>query len=75
MKRKRGNPNWFKPPVHLAAVPNSFDQVVSSLKLSPAQYSTSPALKEWVLKHKNSRYVPAHLLELWGLTVARFKSE
>lgn len=47
----------------------SFEQVVASLHLSPEEYEHSTLLKEWVLKHKDDKYVPPRLLEAWGLAV------
>jgi hypothetical protein len=51
------------------AVPSSFEEVVEELGLSPEEYETSPALKAWVRKNKNQKYVPPELLERWGLRV------
>lgn len=48
---------------------SAFEHVVRRLGLSPSQYATSAELKEWVRKHKDSRYVPPHLLKLWSLEV------
>jgi hypothetical protein len=51
------------------AVPSSFEEVAEQLGLSPQEYETSPALKAWVRKNKNQKYVPPELLERWGLRV------
>ena len=44
----------------------TFDQVVLRLGLSPSQYANSAELKDWVRRHKDEKYVPSRLLELWG---------
>ncbi len=49
--------------------PSSFEEIVQQLNLSPAEYENSPALKEWVRKNKDQKYVPPQLLKVWGLTV------
>ena len=69
MKRKRGNPNWGRPePPHVAGQvpPNSFEEVVRKLQLIPEQYIDSIALKDWVWRNKDRKYVPANLLEAWN---------
>jgi hypothetical protein len=72
MKRKRGNPNWGKPDIHLTAPiqPNSFEQVVRKPRLSPEQYAGSLQLKDWVQKNKDQKYVPSDLLEAWDFGAA-----
>lgn len=72
MKKKRGNPNWGKPVVQSAAdiQPNSFEQIVRKLHLSPDQYLGSVQLKEWVRKNKDQKYVPSDLLKAWNLEAA-----
>ncbi len=72
MTRKRGNPNWGKPDIHTTAPiqPNSFEQVVRKLRLSPDQYAGSLQLKEWVWKNKDQKYVPSDLLEAWDFDAA-----
>ena len=47
----------------------TFDQVVLRLRLSPSQYAYSAELKDWVRRHKDEKYVPPRLLELWGFDV------
>jgi hypothetical protein len=39
------------------------------MKLSPAEYKNSVALKEWVRENKDHKYVPLDLLKLWGFEV------
>jgi hypothetical protein len=48
---------------------SSFERVVDSLKLSPEQYQTSTALREWVLQNKDHKYVPPELLKAFGFQV------
>jgi len=45
----------------------TLDQVALRLGLSPSQYANSAELKDWVRRHKDEKYVPPRLLELWGL--------
>jgi hypothetical protein len=72
MKKKRGNPSWGKPDFHPTTPiqPNSFEQVVRGLRLSPDQYAGSAQLKEWVRKNKDQKYVPSDLLEAWDFDAA-----
>ena len=48
---------------------SAFEHLVRRLGLTPSKYARSAELKEWVRKNKDSKYVPPHLLELWGLEV------
>lgn len=48
---------------------SSFDKVVQALGLTPDQYLSSIALKEWVRSNKDEKYVPSDLLKAWGFTV------
>lgn len=67
MAKRRGNPNWGKPePPVLAAQPSAFESIVKSLRLSPEQYESSSALKDWVRKNKDHKFVPQALLEAFG---------
>jgi hypothetical protein len=49
---------------------STFEHVVHRLRLSPAQYFSSSELKEWVRRHKDERYMPPDLLDLWGFEVS-----
>ncbi len=70
MVKRRGNPNWGKPEITPVSVtPSAFEQVVRRLKLSPHEYVESVALRDWVLKNKDSKYVPQDLLKAWGFGV------
>jgi len=48
---------------------SSFEHLVASLGLSPAEYVNSAELKEWVRRNKDHKYVPPELLAAWGFTV------
>lgn len=50
--------------------PNSFEQIVRKLHLSPDQYLGSIQLKEWVRKNKDQKYVPSDLLKAWNFEAA-----
>ena len=70
MRRHHVNRNFTKPgstPIVVSA--NSFEQVVKTLNISPEEYRSSPALKEWVRQNKDQRYVPPELLEALGFQV------
>ena len=47
----------------------AFKYVVRQLHLSPEEYATSAALKEWVRRNKDHKYVPAQFLEMWHFYV------
>lgn len=68
-KRRRGNPNWGKPPLPLPVLVTEFEMQVKRLGLTKAHYLTSTQLKHWCTRNKNRCYVPEWLLEAWGLTV------
>jgi len=53
----------------LVQAANSFEKVVQALGLTPEQYLSSVALKEWVRSNKDEKYVPPDLLKAWGFTV------
>ena len=48
---------------------SAFEHLVVTLGLSPEEYKNSNALRDWVRKDKNHRYVPTELLKVWGLRV------
>jgi hypothetical protein len=54
------------PKTSMPQASTTFDHVVLRLGLSPSQYANSAELKDWVRKHKDEKYVPPRLLELWG---------
>ncbi len=45
----------------------SFEEVTRALRLTPIEFEHSTALKEWVLKNKDQKYVPLDLLLAWKL--------
>ena len=70
MRRHHVNRNFTKPgsrPIVFST--NSFEQMVKTLNISPEEYRSSPALKEWVRQNKDQRYVPPELLEAFGFQV------
>ncbi len=70
MRRPRNphlnTPQWIAAPPDK---PTEFEVLVSELRLSPEEYGTSPALREWVRQHKEEKYVPSELLQLWGFQI------
>ena len=48
----------------------AFERMANKLKLKPNQYLDSERLREWVERHRHSKYVPESLLKAWGLRVA-----
>lgn len=71
MPKKRGNPHWGKPDLNAPRHdgPTSFEEIVSELGLSPADYQHSTQLKAWVQKNKDQKYVPSDLLRAWNFEV------
>lgn len=71
MAKKRGNPHWGKPFTAAAGQgsPSSFEETVTELRLSPADYKHSIQLKEWVRKNKNQKFVPLDLLRAWDFEI------
>jgi hypothetical protein len=68
-KRKRGNPNWGKPPQPLLALLTEFEVQVERLGLSRAEYVTSRELHRWCDRNRNRCYVPEWLLNEWGMEI------
>lgn len=58
----------FTNPLSTSAPPSrsSFEDVVRELKLVPEQYQNSLVLRDWVLRHKNEKYVPSDVLKAFG---------
>jgi hypothetical protein len=69
MVRRRGNPDWGKPMSPAPAVPSEFEMFVKRLRLTPENYASSVALKDWCKLNRNRCYIPEWLLEEWGITV------
>jgi len=69
VSKRRGNPNWGKAGAAIAVnvPPTSFEQIVRKLRLRPPQYLGSQALKDWVRKNRDRKYVPLDLLQAWNL--------
>jgi len=71
MVKRPGNRNFGKPDVPVAPSSQSaFETVVQSLRLSPDQYPYSPALRDWIAKNKDHKYVPPSVLKALGFEVA-----
>jgi hypothetical protein len=45
---------------------SEFERVAEALRLSPPEYLTSSALREWARQNKDYKYVPSELLKAWG---------
>jgi hypothetical protein len=71
MAKNRGNSNWGRPDAKLEVYngPSSFEEIVKTLRLAPAEYQHSVQLKDWVQKHKDQKYVPSSLLQAWKMAV------
>lgn len=69
MKKRRGNPNWFRCESVVAVNLSSFEYEVRTLGLSPENYAGSRALRDWAQKNKDHRYVPPELLLAWGFVL------
>jgi len=68
-QRRRGNPNWGKPPQPPPIVPTEFEMQVKRIGLAKAEYIASTELRRWCERNRNRVYVPEWLLEAWGLQV------
>jgi hypothetical protein len=69
MKKRCGNPNWFRCESVVAVSLSSFEYEVRTLGLSPENYAGSRALRDWAEKNKDRRYVPPELLMAWGFVL------
>jgi hypothetical protein len=71
MRRHHVNRHFTKPEAigPIVFPPNSFEQIVTALRISPEEYLGSPKLKEWVRRNKDQRYVPPELLKAFGFQV------
>jgi len=67
--RKRGNPNWGKPPERCPVVPTEFEMEVKRIGLIKPEYIASTELRRWCERNRNRVYVPEWLLEAWGMEV------
>jgi len=68
-KRRRGNPNWGKPPQPLLALLTEFELQVEKLGLTNAEYVASRELRRWCDRNRNRIYIPEWLLREWGMEV------
>ena len=68
-RRKRGNPDWGKPPQPIAAIATEFELQARRLGLTRQMYATSAELRMWCERNKNRCYVPEWLLAEWGIAV------
>ena len=68
-KRRRGNPNWGKPPQPPAALLTEFEMQVQRLQLTQADYIASAVLRRWCEHNRNRLYIPEWLLKEWGIEV------
>ena len=68
-KRRRGNPNWGKPPQPPAALLTEFEVQVERLGLRKDEFVASTVLKRWCERNRNRCYVPEWLLKEWGIDV------
>lgn len=70
MPQRRHNQRWTAPeligslPIH----PSEFERLVQRLRLEPEQYAASRALRDWVTRNWQQRFVPEDLLRAWGFT-------
>jgi len=69
---RRGNPHFTNPAAIAAPVAagSCFEKVVEDLHLSPRDYLTSVALRDWVYRNKDDKYVPSEVLEAFGFEVS-----
>lgn len=72
MAKRKGNPNWgnFGKTAESVETKTAFEQFVTLNGIAPEQFERSTRLRAWAKKHKDHRYIPEHLLEVWGMTVS-----
>jgi len=68
-RRKRGNPNWGKPPQPVPAIATEFELQAQRLGLTKQTYTTSLQLRIWCEQNKDRCYIPEWLLAEWRITV------
>jgi hypothetical protein len=69
MPRKRGNPNWGKPPLPVLAFPTAFDEQARKLGLNEQNCVASEELRRWCERNKDRCYIPEWLLKRWQISV------
>jgi len=67
--RKRGNPNWGKPPQPIPATATEFELQARQLGLTKQTYTASAQLRTWCEHNKNRCYIPEWLLDEWKIDV------
>jgi hypothetical protein len=73
MPRKPGSSTFTKGYARVpVAVPASFYGVVRSLGLTQRDCQKSTALRRWVERNKNTKYVPPELLTAWGIRASEY---
>jgi hypothetical protein len=65
--RKRGNPNWGKPPQPVPQIATEFELCTRRLGLTKRTYTASPRLRAWCEHNKNRFYIPEWLLTEWDI--------
>jgi hypothetical protein len=68
-RRRRGNPNWGKPPQPIRAAATEFEVQFRRLGLTKETLAGSIALRKWCERNKNRCYIPEWLLEEWEIVV------
>ena len=68
-RRKRGNPDWGKPPQPIAAIGTEFELQARRLGLTMESYAASAELRMWCDRNKDRCYIPEWLLAGWGIIV------
>lgn len=74
-RKQRGNPNWgrWQPGIKLyPQYPTEFEMLCKKLRLDPEslnQLAASEAMRKWVYKHANKKYIPEGLLDRFGIIV------
>ncbi|HXY10063.1 MAG TPA: hypothetical protein VEI52_19635 [Terriglobales bacterium] len=67
--RRRGNPDWGRPILHVPILATEFEMLVKQLRLTPEMYTFSHELKNWCERNRNRVYIPEWLLEEWDISV------
>jgi len=65
--RKRGNPNWGKPPEPIAPTATEFELHARKLGLTRQAYAASHELRMWCEHNKDRCYIPEWLLVEWEI--------
>lgn len=67
---RRGHPNFTNPSRigPLKKSPTSFDSLIAELGMSAQECTSSPDVRQWVIRNKDDKYVPIEILEAFGLS-------